>query len=426
MIFYQLILATIMFNLNLPVDRVNRAYRFLFKEPYRSIPTQILYGGAGSGKSVAIAQRDIVDIINEPRNFLIVRNTANTLRGSVFEERRKIINSWGLRKYFDIKESNLQIVYKPTGNIMLFCGLDDVEKLKSITVPNGPITDLRIEEATECKEDTFEQLELRMRGITHLQKRVVLSFNPVFRRHWIAKRFFNGRNIQFAYNNDLLIFKTTYKDNDFITAQDKVKIESKKGYYHQVYALGNWGVLGDLIYNNWEIESCAANHYDKTLYGLDFGFASDPAALIKVGVNKPTKTLYMQQELYVHGATNDVLAAKAKHIVNNAIAWCDSAEPKSIQELRNQGVNRIHAQAVSKGPDSKWHGIQWLQQWTFKIDKNCVNFIDEVSQYQWKKNKDGETLPEPVDNNDHLLDALRYATEAERTVQGSINRVNIY
>lgn len=419
-----LILAILMYSLTLPSERVNTAYRFLFQEPYRSISTQILYGGAGSGKSVAVAQRDIFDIVNEPRNFLIVRNTANTLRGSVFEERRKVINQWGLRKFFDIKESNLQIVYKPTGNIMLFCGLDDVEKLKSITVPNGPITDLRIEEATECREETFEQLELRMRGITTVPKRVVLSFNPVFRRHWISKRFFNGRNIKFAYNDDVLIFKTTYKDNDFITAQDKAKIESKKGYYHQVYALGNWGVLGDLIYNNWEIESCANNNYDKTLYGLDFGFASDPAALIKVGVHRPSKTLYMQQELYIHGATNDVLAAKAKPIVNNSIVWCDSAEPKSIQELRNMGENRLHAQAVSKGKDSKWHGIQWLQQWNIKIDKNCVNFIDEISQYQWKKNKDGETLPEPIDNNDHLLDATRYATEQERRPQGSMSHIS--
>lgn len=419
-----LILAILMYSLTLPSERVNTAYRFLFQEPYRSISTQILYGGAGSGKSVAIAQRDVLDIVNEPRNFLIVRNTANTLRGSVFEERRKVINQWGLRKFFDIKESNLQIVYKPTGNIMLFCGLDDVEKLKSITVPTGPITDLRIEEATECKEDTFDQLELRMRGITHVPKRVVLSFNPVFRRHWISKRFFNGRNIKFAHNNELLIFKTTYKDNDFITAQDKAKIESKKGYYHQVYALGNWGVLGDLIYSNFEIEACSLNNYDKTLYGLDFGFASDPAALVKVGVYKPAKTLYIQNELYIHGATNDVLAAKAKPIVNNSIVWCDSAEPKSIQELRNMGENRLHAQPVSKGKDSKWHGIQWLQQWNIKIDKSCVNFIDEISQYQWKKNKDGETLPEPVDDNDHLLDALRYATEQERRPQGSMSHVS--
>lgn len=414
------------FKLNVPLTWFNKNYRFLLFDPYREIPLQIYYGGSGSGKSVFISQKNILDIINEPRNFLIVRNTAHTLRSTVFEERRKVIYQWGLQEYFEIREGSLQITYKPTGYTMLFRGLDDVEKLKSITTAKGPITDLHLEEATEIAEDKFEQLELRMRGKTTVTKRTIFSFNPVLRRHWIAKRFMNGRNIKFAFNNEMLIFKTTYKDNDFITEQDKAKIESKKGFYHQVYALGNWGVLGDLIFNNWAIKECKHINFEHTKYGIDFGFASDPACLIKCALHKPTKTIFIQEEIYMHGATNDVLAAKSKRIIGNNVVYCDSAEPKSIQELRNQGENRLNAVAVSKGRDSKWHGIQWLQQWNIVIDKSCVNFIDEISQYQWKKNKDGETLPEPQDNDDHLLDALRYATEAERMPQGQVSRVNIY
>lgn len=401
--------------ITLPDNLINDDYIFLFDEPHRSCPFQIIYGGASSGKSVAIAQRDVLDAINEPRNFIIVRKTANTLRASVFEERCRVIREWGLSNYFEIHKSDMDITYLPRGNKFFFRGLDDVEKIKSIVPPIGPLTDLRVEEATEINEEDLGELQRRMRGHTELVKRVVLSFNPTFRSHWIAKKYFHGQNIEFHYTpGAMLILRTNYRSNKFLTQQDIAHLESLKGYQRMVYCDGEWGVLGDLIFNNWEIVDIRSVEYDVTRYGLDFGFAADPAAVVKAGISIPKKEIYIQRDLYVYGGTNDVLAVKAKPIVGRNPVWCDSAEPKSIQEIRDQGKKSISAYGVKKGKDSVWHSIQWLQQLKIFIDKNCVHMIDEMSQFQWDKNRDGKTLTKPAETDDHCIAALRYATERDR------------
>jgi phage terminase large subunit len=363
---------------------------------------------------VAIAQRDIIDIVNEERNFLVVRNTGNTLRQSVFEERCKVIKQWGLTNYFDIRQGDMQLVYKPTQCAFFFRGLDDVEKIKSLTPANGVLTDLRVEEATETSQDKVFELHRRMRGQTSLIKRSVYTFNPTLKTHWIAKKHFKGQDIGFLYNKEKLIFRTTYKDNAFLTQQDINFIMSLSGYQGQVYRDGLWGVLGDLIFNTWEIIDCKNTEFDVTRYGIDFGFSSDPAAVIKVGYIKSKKEIYIQEGFYIRGGTNDVLAAKAKATVRDNTVWCDSAEPKSIQELRNAGENRISAYPAKKGPDSVWHSLQWLQQQKIYVDKRCTDMINELSAYQWKKSKSGETMQEPAESDDHLIAALRYATERDR------------
>lgn len=404
-----------MANVTIPTKIFNESYLFLMREPFRSAPLQIIYGGASSGKSVFIAQRDVLDCVNEARNFLIVRNTANTIRSSVFEERCKVIRSLGLNDLFNIRESDFTITYKPVGNQMIFRGLDDVEKIKSITVPVGTLTDLRVEEATEASEPNIEQLEIRMRGLSEYPKRTVLSFNPIFRSHWISKKWFNGQLIKYRNEDDILIFHTTYRNNKYLTKQDTQRLQKYKGYQRDVYCEGKWGVLGDLIFTNWEVRDIKGLTFDITRYGLDFGFTNDPSAVLEVGIQKSTKTLYIKHEVYGHGMTNDVLAAKAKPLVDVSTVWCDSAEPKSIAELRQHGIN---AHPVAKGKDSVWHSLQWLQQWTIIIDKSCVNTINEFSQYQWLKNKDGVTLNEPNGENDHCIAALRYATERDRLGAG--------
>lgn len=402
--------ATIKF----PINIINEDYLFLFDEPHRSIPFQIIYGGSSSGKSVAIAQRDILDIINEPRNFLVCRKTANTLRASVFEERCKVIREFGLSNYFEIHKGDMDITYLPRGNKFFFRGLDDVEKIKSIVPPVGVLTDIRVDEATETTEDDIAELQRRMRGYTELVKRVVLSFNPTFRSHWISKKYFKGQNIPFYYNDKILILRTNYKSNKFLTKQDIEHILSLTGYQGMVYRDGIWGVLGDLIFINWDIVDLSGIEFDNIRCGLDFGFAADPAAVIVCNYDKHQKTISIIKDMYVYGGTNDVLAVKAKPIVSKEPVWCDSAEPKSISELRQQGENSLYAYGVKKGKDSVWHGIQWLQQQKILIDKRCKYLIDEITQYQWQKNKNGETLNKPVDKNDHCIAALRYATERDR------------
>ena len=142
--------------------------------------------------------------------------------------------------------------------------------------------------------------------------------------------------------------------------------------------------------------------------GLDFGFSSDPAAVIAAHYDSTRKTVYIYRELYETGLTNDILAERVRDMVQGDRIICDSAEPKSIQELRNHGVNSVGAM---KGKDSVKFGIDWLKQQTIVVDKSCVNLQNELSQYHWKKDAGGNSLPVPVDKNNHLIDALRYALE---------------
>jgi phage terminase large subunit len=296
--------------------------------------------------------------------------------------------------------------------------LDDVEKLKSITPAKGVFTDVWIEEATETELSSLKQLEKRQRGGDEsTPKRIVLTFNPVLRSHWIYKQYFENlawEDTQREYRSDnLTILKTTYKDNRFLTLQDIERLENESDpYYHDVYTLGNWGVLGNVIFTNWRVEDLSGirNQFVNRRCGIDFGFAGDPAAAPLTHYDKAHKTIYWFDELYETGLTNDVLADRLKTMDGNAYWKADSAEPKSIAELQKYGV---YVQPAAKGKDSVVHGIQWLQQQTIILDKKCINARNEFAGYKWKEDAGGQALPIPVDKNNHFIDQLRYAYEDE-------------
>lgn len=384
---------------------------------------QIYYGGASSGKSVFLAQRDVLDLLAGGRNILVCRQVGRTLRGSVVQEINKVISQWRLSPLFNINKTDGTITCR-NGYQIVFVGLDDVEKLKSLTPARGVFTDVRIEEATEVEKDSVKQLLKRQRGGDEsVQKRLTMSFNPIIKSHWIFKDYFAGigwTDSQREYYGDgLSIVKTTYKDNRFLTADDVRDLESETDlYYYSVYTLGNWGVLGHVIFQKWRVEdlSSMATQWVNRRHGLDFGFSSDPAALIASHYDRSRKTIYLYNELYETGLTNDVLAARVKTLVGGDIVTCDSAEPKSIAEIKLLGVK---ARPAIKGKDSVNHGIQWLNQQNVVIDSRCVNAQNEWSMYHWKEDAGGNALPIPVDRNNHLIDAMRYAYEADMTVQPS-------
>lgn len=378
---------------------------------------QILYGGSSSGKSVFKAQQCPLDLLQGGRNWLICRAVARTLRRSVINEIRKAITDAGLTEYFDINKSEGIITCK-NGYQALFAGLDDVEKIKSITPEKGAITDIWIEEATEIQRDDVKQLLKRQRGGEEgITKRLHMTFNPIYQSHWIYEDYFasNGwATDQTEYTSpELSILKTWYIHNRFLTKQDvEGLLNEKDEYYRNVYTYGNWGVLGDVIFTNWRVEDLSGmrDQFTSTRNGLDFGFASHPAAISRSHYDAKHRTIYIFEELYETGLTNDLLAAEALRICGNERIIGDSAEPKSIVEMRNHGVNITGAQ---KGKDSITFGVDWLKQQTIIVDKRCVNHQKELQQYQWKKDANGNavTPPKPVDKNNHLLDALRYAYE---------------
>jgi phage terminase large subunit len=331
--------------------------------------TQIFYGGSGSGKSVFLAQRAVFDVLGGGRNYLICRQVGRYVRRSVYTEVKKVIVEWNLEELFDMNMSAGIITCKENGYQLLFTGLDDPEKIKSITPEKGVITDIWVEEATETNVNTIKQLYKRQRaGRSDRPKRLTLSFNPILKTHPIYDEFFKSLGwaddqTEFI-SDDLTILKTWYIHNKFLTEDDIADLENETDdYFYQVYTLGNWGVLGNVIFKNWEVRDLSDMHpqYVNIRNGLDFGYSNDPAAAVSLHYDKMRKTIYIYWEMYATELTNDLLAAELKPAIGRDLLVCDSAEPKSIQELKDHGINAVGAK---KGKDSVNHGVQWLQQQT--------------------------------------------------------------
>lgn len=406
----------------------------IFNEVYRQhltnlSRTQIFYGGSASGKSVFAAQRCVYDLLMGRRNYLVTRQVGRTLRGSAFTEILKVIGDWGVSSLFNVNKSDMLITCA-NGYQIIFAGLDDAEKLKSITPAKGSITDVWVEEATETERDTIKQLYKRQRGgDANIHKRLTLSFNPILQSHWIYQDYFSRiawADGQTEYNSEeLSILKTWYIHNRFLTPDDVRDLENETDtYYRDVYTLGNWGVLGDVIFRNWRVEDLSSmresGQFTNIRVGLDFGFSSDPAALMVAHYDRKHKTIYIFDEVYERGLTNPELAERIRPLVGGHVVVCDSSEPKSIEELRREG---IRANPAIKGKDSVMFGIQWLQQQTIIVDSRCINTVRELQQYQWKKDKDGNSIRQPVDRNNHLIDATRYGFEDDSNASATFDDV---
>lgn len=270
------------------------------------------------------------------------------------------------------------------------------------------------EEATEAAPDDIKQLNKRLRGVSRVKKTLTLSFNPIYKTHWIFMEYFSGhwRDDQTEFHDEFLsIRKTTYKDNKFLTPDDVKDLENEKDkYYYDVYTLGNWGVLGAVIFKNWRTEDLSDAEFYDCVYGVDFGYSNDPAAIVEAYYDRKRSVLYIVNAKYLYQSTNDILAAEIRNIAGNATVICDSAEPKSIQELRNYGISAIPA---VKGKDSVNFGIQWLQKMNIVINAKLTEAINEFTVYKWMEDKDGNVIPKPADKDNHIIDALRYSLTYE-------------
>ncbi len=375
---------------------------------------QIYFGGASSGKSCFLATRAVLDTL-QGRNTLIVRQVARTLRTSCWNEVCKAIARMNLTACFRVNRTEMTVTARCNGAQMLFAGLDDVEKIKSVTPQCGALTDIWMEEATECAYADFKQLDKRLRGQTRHEKRITLSFNPVYKTHWIYREFFENWDESrcFYSDNRVSILKTTYRDNAFLTDDDRAALEAERDpYYRQVYTLGNWGVQGDVIFTAWHQEDLShrALCEERALYGLDFGFAADPTAVVRCAYDRDQRRVYVYDEICEKGLTNRQLAERLAPFVGSGYVICDSAEPKSIAELRGCGIFALPAR---KGPDSLMHGVQWLRGQEIVVDPRCKNLIRELTLYRWQRDREGNTLRRPQDSDNHLIDAMRYALENE-------------
>lgn len=360
----------------------------------------VFYGGAGSGKSHFIAQRMVLKALQSRRKMLFVRKVAATIKDSIYALTLDTLEWLQIRHLCEINRSTFTITL-PNGSTIVMKGLDSNEKIKSIT----GITDLWMEEASEFIYDDFLQLDLRVRTSQPHQE-IVLSFNPVSKQNWVYKHFFENSVA------DCRIIKSTYLDNAFLPQQYINTLENLILFnenYYKIYALGEFATLDKLIFTNYKVEEIPA-HIAARSVGMDFGFTNDPTAAVATYYSAAARTLYILDELYAAGLTIDAMedALSAKNFHKLPIT-ADSAEPRTIDELRRRNINIIGAK---KGKDSVLHGLTWLQSNTIIIDPKCVNTIVEFENYTWMKDrKTNEYYNTPIDDFNHCIDALRYATE---------------
>ena len=390
---------------------VGRGYKEFWNSKKRYV---VVKGSRASKKSKTTALWHIVKLIEYPlANVLVVRKTERTLRDSCYSDLKWAIQRLGLDSYFSCTVSPLEITYKPTGQKILFRGMDDPLKLTSISVPQGYICFCWIEEAYEInKESDFDMLDESIRGElpSGLFKRLTITFNPWSERHWLKKRFFDKED------DSVLALTTNYLCNEWLDESDKALFERMKANNprrYQVAGLGNWGIVDGLIFENWKEEQFNIDDIKtncESIFGLDFGYTNDPTALFCGLLDKVNKKIYVFDEIYEKGLSNAAIYQRVNDKgFSKELITADCAEPKSIDELRGLGLRRITA--AKKGKDSIMNGIQFIQDYEIIIHPKCVNFLTEISNYTWDKDKFGNAINKPVDDFNHLMDAMRYAIE---------------
>lgn len=390
-------------------DLVGKGYKTFwnFKGRYRAVK-----GSRRSKKSKTMALWTIYNLMKYPKsNMLVVRKTYRTLKDSCFTELKWAIKRLGVEQWWDVKESPLEMTYRPTGQKIYFRGLDDPLKITSIAVEVGVLSWMWIEEAYEItKEEDFDTLAESMLGDCPegLFKQITLTFNPWNEKTWIKKRFFDD------LDDETLAITTNYKCNEWLSEADlkvfeTMRIRNPRRY--SVAGLGEWGIVDGLVYENWHEQEFTLNQVKncKSAFGLDFGYTNDPSAFFVGFLDLENKKLYVWDEFYEKGLSNKKIFEKISSMgYRKERITADSAEPKSIDELNTLG---LRVTGAKKGKDSILNGIQWIQDLEIIIHPRCVNFITEISNYTWETDKFGNKLNKPIDDFNHLMDSMRYALE---------------
>ncbi len=378
---------------------------------------RVVKGGKASKKSSTTALWYIVHLMKYPEaNLLVVRQVYRTHVDSTFAQLKWAIRRLQVGHLWQANRDPLELRYLPTGQRILFRGLDNVEKIASTTVEHGVLCWVWVEEAFEIpREADFDKLDLSVpRGevAPPLFKQTTLTFNPWNENHWLKSRFFDRDDPQvFAVTTD-------YRCNEFLDDTDRERYEQMRIHNPRQYAvagLGQWGHSEGLVFENWTVEEfslgCLRREGLRHIFGLDYGYANDPTAFIAAAVDEKEKRIYIYDEHYETKMLNGDIAAMliAKGVQKERIR-ADSAEPKSNDDLRRLGIGRI--QPAHKGPDSVTAGIARLQEYRLIVHPRCVHTAAELGAYCWQSGtREGVFINRPVDRDNHLMDALRYAME---------------
>ena len=389
---------------------------------------RVVKGGRGSKKSKSTALDYIYKMLKYPwANLLVVRRFSNTNKQSTYTDLKWAANRMKVSHLFKFNESLPEITVKKTGQKILFRGLDDPLKITSITVDNGLLAWLWLEEAYQVEnKDKFDTLVESIRGSVddkNFFKQITVTFNPWSERHWLKSAFFDEE----TRFNDVFADTTTYRDNEWLDQQDIDRYEDlwrTNPRRAAVVANGDWGVAEGLVFENYTIKDfdimATIKRVGETTAGLDFGFTHDATTFPRLAVDLDSKELWIYAEHYEHAMTTDdiynmIVDADMQH----ALITADSAEQRLIAELRAKGISRITPSV--KGAGSINAGIDFMKQFKIYIHPSCVKTIEEFDTYIYKQDKDGKWLNEPIDANNHIIDAVRYSLERYH-IQGSNTR----
>ena len=414
-------------KINLP-QIVGKGYAtyWNYKGRYR-----VVKGGRGSKKSTTTALWIIYNMMKYPlANTLVIRRVFNTHKDSTYTQLKWASNILKVSHLWKFSKSPLEATYIPTGQKILFRGLDDPMSITSITVEHGHLCWCWFEEAFQImNEDDFNKVDMSIRGELPKGyfKQITLSFNPWSEKHWLKKRFFDVKD------EDVLAITTNYTCNEFLGEDDKklfekMKINNPRRY--NIEGLGNWGIAEGLVYSNFEeldfnVENIKKRPNVKSAFGLDFGYTNDPTAFIASLIDLDNMEIFIFDEHYQKAMSNKDIAnmIKYKGYSKERIIG-DSSEPKSIDDIKRQGIYRL--KGARKGKDSILNGIQYIQDFKIYVHPKCENTLIELSNYVWDT-KEGNVINKPIDDYNHLMDALRYSLEDIRLggVKFDRNKYNV-
>lgn len=393
-------------------DIVGKGYRDFWNYKGRYL---VVKGSRASKKSKTTALKLIYRMMQpqyKDANAIVFRKTYRTLKDSCFSDLKWAIHRLSADDFWDAKVSPLEITYLPTGQKILFRGLDDPLKVTSISVDHGFLCWAWLEEAYELfNEADFDMIDESLRGAVpdQLYKQWIITFNPWNEKHWIKNRFFDRED------PDILAMTTNYMCNEWLDASDLKLFEDMRLHNprrYRVAGLGDWGIVEGLVYENWIERSFTLDEvrHCQTISGLDFGYTNDPTAFLIGFIDQDAKKIYIWDELYKKGLTNRMIYQEIQDMgYAKEKITADSAEPKSIDELREF---RLRVKEANKGKDSIVNGIQFIQDYQIIVHPRCVNFMTEISNYTWDTDKFGKKINTPIGDFNHLMDALRYAVES--------------
>ena len=370
-------------------------------------------GGRGSLKSSTVSIIVPLLLVGNPgTHALVLRKVANTIRDSVYAQYIWAIGELGMAAYWEAKVSPMELIYKPTGQKIMFRGADDPMKIKSIKVPFGYIAVTHFEEKDQFagRAEIRTILQSTMRGGSVFWN--FESYNPpISRDNWANKDSLEERADRLCHKSTYLQAPPEWLGEQFLAEAEHLKVTDERAYQHEY--LGIPVGTGGNVFDNLELREITdeeMSHFDHIYQGVDYGWFPDPFAFIRLHYDRVRETIYLMDEIYQNKLTNE---ASGNIIIQrgykDAYITCDSAEPKSVADYRAMG---LPAKAAVKGPGSVDYGMKWLQRRKIVIDRRRTpNAYNEFVNYEYERNKDGDIISGYPDANNHLIDATRYALE---------------